>query len=226
MVAKYNVRRHFTALEREKIFQRDNYICAYCGDLAEVIDHVVPWSWSHCSDEDNLVASCVKCNALVGNMMFRDFTEKYKYINRKRGRQPKIIFVPYPNPRQLNAKCSCGKLFRAGDDQATRVICGDCVREEDVRIAKWEKEEAEQAARDEIEKAAQAARDLWRREYQKKINKRAANLHRAAVAKDKAEHKRRQDKILQSKLDSLFSQEGLKEKFLAAVYLIIRQAKK
>jgi len=47
---------------------RDGYECAYCGETADTVDHVIPRSaggdvWS----PDNLVASCKRCNSAKGN---------------------------------------------------------------------------------------------------------------------------------------------------------------
>lgn len=47
---------------RKEILVRDGYTCAYCGDKAGTVDHVIPqsrggeWTWG------NLVAACEPCN--------------------------------------------------------------------------------------------------------------------------------------------------------------------
>ncbi|MGN0063017.1 MAG: HNH endonuclease [Nocardioides sp.] len=47
---------------RGGVFLRDRHRCAYCGALADTIDHVLPrsrggaWSWTNC------VAACEACN--------------------------------------------------------------------------------------------------------------------------------------------------------------------
>jgi len=56
---------------RQAIFLRDNYTCAYCGQLVTdrtaTIDHIVPksrggeWSW------ENLITCCSSCNQMKGN---------------------------------------------------------------------------------------------------------------------------------------------------------------
>ena len=51
---------------REIIFSRDNYICRYCGALAEHIDHVIPVCKGGTNDLDNLVAACASCNLSKG----------------------------------------------------------------------------------------------------------------------------------------------------------------
>ena len=54
---------------RARIYQRDNYRCAYCQrDLsrdsrARVLDHVIPYSKGGTNNEQNLVTACKPCNA-------------------------------------------------------------------------------------------------------------------------------------------------------------------
>ena len=49
---------------RKAILSRDGYICAYCGQDATTVDHVVAVAngggWF---DRDNLVACCSRCNS-------------------------------------------------------------------------------------------------------------------------------------------------------------------
>ena len=49
---------------RSKIFMRDDYTCAYCGQRGGELhcDHIVPVSKNGSNDEDNLVTSCRSCN--------------------------------------------------------------------------------------------------------------------------------------------------------------------
>lgn len=41
--------------------------CAYCGDIATEIDHIIPISLGGTNDELNLNPSCSKCNRAKGN---------------------------------------------------------------------------------------------------------------------------------------------------------------
>jgi 5-methylcytosine-specific restriction endonuclease McrA len=51
---------------RAMILERDGHSCAYCGQEADTVDHIIPKS----SEEDdldnpgNLVAACRRCNGL------------------------------------------------------------------------------------------------------------------------------------------------------------------
>ena len=52
------------ALNRENIFIRDKYICQYCGNQAESIDHIIPKSKGGQHEWQNVVACCKKCNLI------------------------------------------------------------------------------------------------------------------------------------------------------------------
>ena len=47
---------------RKIVLKRDNYTCVYCGQAAEVVDHVIPKQLGGHDYPHNLVAACVKCN--------------------------------------------------------------------------------------------------------------------------------------------------------------------
>ncbi|WP_245930423.1 HNH endonuclease [Allonocardiopsis opalescens] len=49
-------------LTRVALMRRDHYRCAYCGQYAETIDHVVPRSRGGAHTWENCVASCRPCN--------------------------------------------------------------------------------------------------------------------------------------------------------------------
>ena len=53
---------------RRNVLARDAYTCAYCGEPANEVDHVVPISvdQNQAYDMDNLVAACRRCNNLKG----------------------------------------------------------------------------------------------------------------------------------------------------------------
>jgi 5-methylcytosine-specific restriction endonuclease McrA len=49
------------------VLKRDRYVCFYCGGPADTVDHVRPVALGGDHyDEDNLVASCARCNAQKG----------------------------------------------------------------------------------------------------------------------------------------------------------------
>lgn len=49
-------------LTRRGVLRRDNHRCAYCGKVANTIDHVQPKSRGGSDSWENLVACCVRCN--------------------------------------------------------------------------------------------------------------------------------------------------------------------
>ena len=57
------------------VFRRDDYTCRYCGrdDVPLTVDHLVTWESGGPHTEENLVASCSKCNNARGEMDFADW---------------------------------------------------------------------------------------------------------------------------------------------------------
>lgn len=116
-----------SSTQKQEILERDLFLCAYCGGVATWVDHVVPYSYSQCSDKDNLVASCEECNLIAGNKVFKDFAAKGQYI-RTRKKSPKFA-------RRLVLKAvpvcnSCGKIFQQRDTAGSSMFyCADCERE-------------------------------------------------------------------------------------------------
>ena len=52
--------------QRLIVLRRDSYICAYCGEPANEVDHIQPRVLGGTDDLDNLVAACRRCNAMKG----------------------------------------------------------------------------------------------------------------------------------------------------------------
>jgi 5-methylcytosine-specific restriction endonuclease McrA len=54
---------------RTMILQRDGYVCFYCGQDADQVDHVIPISRAPelVVSPDNAVACCKRCNTRKGN---------------------------------------------------------------------------------------------------------------------------------------------------------------
>lgn len=118
-------RRTLTPQQKERILERDSYVCVYCLDDATEVDHVVPFSWSQCDDPDNLVSSCEICNGIASNLMFDDFDLKSEYIrtvrqSRKWSRRLK---------RAMRAQCNeCKRHFRPLYRNATLFVCYECTK--------------------------------------------------------------------------------------------------
>lgn len=52
--------------QRERVLSRDGYTCAYCGQDATEVDHIVPRAKGGGHELDNLVACCKICNGRKG----------------------------------------------------------------------------------------------------------------------------------------------------------------
>lgn len=73
---------------RERILIRDNRICQWCGvEEATHVDHIVPRSKGGNDMDDNLVASCKRCNLSRGS--------KGGFFNSAPTLQtPRVLFLP------------------------------------------------------------------------------------------------------------------------------------
>jgi len=84
-------------ITRKRVFQRDRYRCQYCNkkltNSTATIDHIIPRSQRDSPGNiwQNMVASCVKCNNIKGDMSLKDsglqlrrkpFTPKFEHFFR------------------------------------------------------------------------------------------------------------------------------------------------
>ena len=74
---------------KDRIYRRDNWKCVYCGERADCIDHVIPFSKCKHNEEWNLVSACTSCNLKVKDRYFQSFEEKKKWILEARNVQEK-----------------------------------------------------------------------------------------------------------------------------------------
>lgn len=60
---------------RRRIFQRDDYTCAYCGVRGHSLecDHIHPVSRGGLNDDDNLTTACKKCNQSKKNKTLQEW---------------------------------------------------------------------------------------------------------------------------------------------------------
>ena len=59
-----------------EILRRDGYACVYCGNIANVIDHVIPFSKGGKTIKANGVACCSKCNHKKKGSLIEEFLVK------------------------------------------------------------------------------------------------------------------------------------------------------
>jgi hypothetical protein len=82
MTKKYGIE-HFYELHGR------NYICSYCGDAAETIDHCLPQSHVHKHRRAYIgfiilkTPSCQHCNSILGDKIFNDFAARKAHVNKK-----------------------------------------------------------------------------------------------------------------------------------------------
>lgn len=53
---------------RRLVLQRDHRVCAYCCDDADEVDHIVPVCQGGMNSDENLTASCKRCNRTKGGL--------------------------------------------------------------------------------------------------------------------------------------------------------------
>jgi hypothetical protein len=118
------VRRILTFDDRQKILERDGYVCAYCLAEATEVDHIIPWSWSHDDNENNLVAACEDCNGIAADKVFESLKEKYNYIQEVRqGRKWKRRL----SKSDLSTCIHCHKTYKPRINGSTIFLCSECV---------------------------------------------------------------------------------------------------
>lgn len=89
--------RHIDAALSWRVFKRDSYTCRYCSndDTPLTVDHVVTWEDGGPTIEDNLLASCKRCNKTRGNTPYADWL-KHPYYQ-------KVSQNLRPETRQANS---------------------------------------------------------------------------------------------------------------------------
>jgi len=119
--------RSLTPIQKERILERDDYVCIYCLGNATVVDHVVPWSFSYCDEEENLVSSCENCNLIASNFVFTSFDEKRSFIVTRRAGRKWTRKLKRLGPPLCN---ECGQIFIECNDGATLFLCPGCTAKE------------------------------------------------------------------------------------------------
>lgn len=63
---------------REEVLERDLFICHYCGNYGDTVDHIIPKGQGGEYTHKNLVCCCKKCNFLRKDMDYEEFVKKRK----------------------------------------------------------------------------------------------------------------------------------------------------
>lgn len=66
---------NYTSL-RKSVLIRDNYICHYCGEEGDTIDHIIPRANGGMNTEENLVCACSSCNKAKGKLSYDEFVNR------------------------------------------------------------------------------------------------------------------------------------------------------
>jgi len=117
-------RRTLTQCQKDKILERDAYVCTYCLEEATVVDHIVPWSWNYDDSPYNLTASCALCNAIAHDKIFRSLGDKTAYILEQRGKKKHAHSRLRPLEPAVCLKCD--NVFRQSIKGTTRFLCRFC----------------------------------------------------------------------------------------------------
>ena len=122
MVSK--VHRGLTRSQKDEILERDAFRCIYCGNIATVVDHILPWDWSHNDDPINLVAACNICNWIASDLIFDSLAAKAKYIRKTRNNRKwsRRLISMY----RTNYCLGCGDYFFPCVKGATNFLCRKC----------------------------------------------------------------------------------------------------
>lgn len=76
--------RYIPLAVRNKVVERDNGICQYCGNPGTDLDHIYPWSNGGTHHHMNLVVACETCNSIAGTRIFTEFMKKKMYVLTRR----------------------------------------------------------------------------------------------------------------------------------------------
>lgn len=73
---------------RQRILERDNYTCYYCGiSTATHVDHITPLSKGGLDEFNNLISACQNCNLSKGTKSVKEFIKSKrgtKLVNKSR----------------------------------------------------------------------------------------------------------------------------------------------
>lgn len=78
--------RRLTSAKKQQVLERDNETCMYCLEVADEVDHIIPWSYRHDDSMENLVAACWLCNHIASNKVYDSFAEKRDAIIKRKNK--------------------------------------------------------------------------------------------------------------------------------------------
>lgn len=69
---------------RKRIFQYWQSLCAYCGEHADTLDHVIPRHKGGLTTKNNLISCCRRCNGSKGAENIWEWYNKQPFFNQTR----------------------------------------------------------------------------------------------------------------------------------------------
>lgn len=88
---------------RRGVLVRDGFNCAYCGNLADTIDHVEPRMTGGQSTYENCVAACTPCNRKKGHKTLKDLNWALSFKPKPPTFYATMLGKARNNERQLKA---------------------------------------------------------------------------------------------------------------------------
>lgn len=87
-------RKHIIDSIKNQVFQRDEFICQYCGvhcfdsytqnKRSVTVDHAYPHSAGGKNNVENLITCCAECNRVKSSKIFNSLDEARNYIKKQR----------------------------------------------------------------------------------------------------------------------------------------------
>lgn len=69
---------------RESIYKAWDCTCAYCGEEATSLDHIIPRFKSGSSNRNNLIPACRRCNASKASYKMEDWYKQQTFFEQKK----------------------------------------------------------------------------------------------------------------------------------------------
>ena len=62
------------------VLREDNFICQYCYEEGNTVDHIIPVCYGGNNNRENLVCACSTCNGLASSLIFTSFSAKQRFL--------------------------------------------------------------------------------------------------------------------------------------------------
>lgn len=68
----------------KRTLKEDKFICQYCYEYGDSVDHIIPLVYGGTNKRENLVCACRICNSLASGLIFKNFGCKQIYLYNKK----------------------------------------------------------------------------------------------------------------------------------------------